>query len=58
MDEKAMRNALLPFCSTKQSGTGLGLPLWREILEAHGGRISFQSREGGGTIVTRWLPSL
>jgi two-component system nitrogen regulation sensor histidine kinase NtrY len=58
MDEKAMENALLPFYSTKQTGTGLGLPLCREILEAHGGRISFQSREGGGTIVTCWLPSL
>ncbi len=58
MDEETMKNALLPFYSTKQSGTGLGLPLCREVLEAHGGRISFQSREGGGTIVTCWLPSM
>ena len=57
MNDETMKNALLPFYSTKQSGTGLGLPLCREILEAHGGRISFQSRDGGGTIVTCWLPS-
>ena len=56
MDEETMKNALLPFYSTKQTGTGLGLPLCREILEAHGGRISFQARDGGGTVVTCWLP--
>lgn len=56
MDEETMRKALLPFYSTKQTGTGLGLPLCREILEAHSGRISFQARDGGGTIVTCWLP--
>lgn len=56
MDDETMKNALLPFYSTKQTGTGLGLPLCREILEAHGGRISFQARDGGGTVVTCWLP--
>ena len=56
MDEETMEKALLPFYSTKQTGSGLGLPLCREILEAHGGKISLQSNEGGGTIVTCWLP--
>ena len=37
-------------------GRGLGLPLCNEILEAHGGRLSLQSRPGGGTVVTCWLP--
>lgn len=57
MDDETMKNALLPFYSTKQTGSGLGLPLCREILEAHGGRISFQARDGRGTVVTCWLPS-
>ena len=57
MDDETLRNALLPFYSTKKTGSGLGLPLCREILEAHGGRISFLAREGGGIAVTCWLPS-
>jgi signal transduction histidine kinase len=56
MDEETMRQALVPFYSTKQSGSGLGLPLCREIIEAHGGKISLQARAGGGTTVTCWLP--
>lgn len=56
MDAETMEKALLPFYSTKPSGTGLGLPLCREILEAHGGKISLQAHDEGGTIVTCWLP--
>jgi two-component system, NtrC family, nitrogen regulation sensor histidine kinase NtrY len=55
---EALQNALLPFFSTKASGTGLGLTLCREIVEAHGGRLSVQNRQGGGAIVTIWLPSV
>ncbi len=56
MDEEVMARALLPFYSSKPSGTGLGLPLCREILEAHGGRLRLQARPGGGLEVTCWLP--
>ena len=56
MDEETMRQALLPFYSTKAGGSGLGLALCREILEAHGGKISLQSRPAEGTVVTCWLP--
>lgn len=37
-------------------GLGLGLYLARQIVEAHGGTISFRPRDGGGTIFTFTLP--
>ncbi len=57
MTEDVMRQALLPFYSTKQAGGGVGLPLCREIVEAHGGTLRLQSRPGGGTAVSVWLPA-
>jgi nitrogen fixation/metabolism regulation signal transduction histidine kinase len=56
MSPTVLEQALLPFYSTKQSGTGLGLPLCREIVEAHGGRISLANRAEGGLTVSVWLP--
>jgi nitrogen fixation/metabolism regulation signal transduction histidine kinase len=52
----ALEHALVPFYSTKAAGTGLGLTLCREIVEAHGGRLRIANREGGGAVVTLWLP--
>jgi nitrogen fixation/metabolism regulation signal transduction histidine kinase len=56
MDEETLSKSILPFYSTKQTGSGLGLPLCREILEAHGGKLSLQLRPQGGIVVTCWLP--
>ena len=56
MSDAVLTNALVPFYSTKRSGTGLGLALAREIAEAHGGRITLANREGGGLAVTMILP--
>ena len=56
MNEAVLQNALVPFYSTKRNGTGLGLALTREIVEAHGGRLSMHNRDGGGLCVAIQLP--
>jgi nitrogen fixation/metabolism regulation signal transduction histidine kinase len=57
MSDEVMKNALLPFYSTKKAGAGLGLALCREIVDAHGGRLSLHPREGGGLAVRCSLPA-
>ena len=44
--------------SRRMSGTGLGLPIARTIVEAHGGRITAESRAGHGTLMSIHLPML
>lgn len=57
MSEEVIRQALVPFFSTKPGGSGVGLALCNEIVEAHGGRMRLAAREGGGTVVTCWIPA-
>ncbi|MEM9192800.1 MAG: HAMP domain-containing sensor histidine kinase, partial [Myxococcota bacterium] len=45
-----------PFMTTKGDGTGLGLPVVRQIVELHGGTIRYSSKLGTGTKFTITLP--
>ena len=45
-----------PFYTTKDEGTGLGLPIARRIAHAHGGELTIESVLGEGTVVRTRLP--
>jgi nitrogen-specific signal transduction histidine kinase len=52
-----MRDRLFyPIFTTKQSGSGVGLPLARKIVEGHQGIIDFESEVGRGTTFMVKLP--
>jgi two-component system sensor kinase FixL len=46
-----------PFCSTKPTGTGLGLPISRTIVRAHGGALDYRPNHPNGACFTVKLPS-
>jgi signal transduction histidine kinase len=56
ISEDVMESVLVPFFTTKPTGTGLGLALSREIVEMHQGRLGLARRDGGGMSVSIWLP--
>ncbi|WP_293679389.1 ATP-binding protein [uncultured Phenylobacterium sp.] len=48
--------AFVPFFTTKQGGSGVGLTLARQIALAHGGRLDHARRSAGGVVFRLWLP--
>lgn len=56
MAEEVLPRVFDAFFSTREGGTGLGLPIARRIVEAHGGTLVLESREAEGTVATISLP--
>ena len=62
MNEEEQERALQPFGQAKPAmtrtsgGTGLGLPITKGLVEAHGGTLTIQSRSGFGTTVRIEMP--
>lgn len=57
LSEDMLDNLFEPFRTTKESGTGLGLPICRTIVEAHGGRLWAENGPEGGAIFSFALPT-
>jgi signal transduction histidine kinase len=63
MNEEELERALQPFGQAKPSttrnygGTGLGLPITKGLIEAHGGKLAIESRAGQGTIARISMPT-
>lgn len=51
-----MEDIFTPFVTFKNNGTGLGLPLSRRIIDAHGGTLNVTSSKEAGTVFTILLP--
>lgn len=51
MDEQVRQNIFVPFFTTKQHGTGIGLSLVRQIMRSHNGSVGVRSAPGRGTSV-------
>jgi len=53
-----LANAFEPYVTDKSTGTGLGLPVVKKIVEEHGGRIALSNPAEGGACVKITLPAL
>lgn len=57
MSSEALAHAMVPFYTSKENGSGIGLTLCRDIAEAHGGSLSLQN-QGAGLLVILTLPDV
>lgn len=56
MNEEVLSKVMEPFYTTKKNGTGLGISLSKEILDAHNAKIEYKSEESIGTSVLISIP--
>ena len=54
--DDVMERVFDAFYTTKKTGTGLGLPIVKRLMELQGGTVSLRPREGGGTVAELTLP--
>lgn len=55
--QHVLGNLFMPFFTTKEKGTGLGLAMSQRIVQGAGGRIDVQSYEGKGSTFSVVLPA-
>ena len=58
IDAETLKKIFNPFFTTKEKGSGLGLPIVKSIIEAHQGSLTITSTAGAGTAVTIAIPEL
>jgi two-component system sensor histidine kinase HydH len=58
IEPEALNKILNPFFTTKEKGSGLGLPIVKSIIEAHQGTLKISSAPGTGTTITIIIPAL
>ena len=58
MTSEELSQAFDPFYTTKATGTGLGLPIAKSIIDRHNGQVALASEPGKGTRITITLPAL
>ena len=58
IEPETLNKILNPFFTTKEKGSGLGLPIVKSIIEAHQGDLSISSAAGAGATVTITIPAL
>ena len=58
MTSEQLTNVFHPFVTSKEHGTGLGLPIVRKIVTAHGGTVRVSSTPGKGSEFQMYLPLL
>ena len=58
IEPENLKKILNPFFTTKEKGSGLGLPIVKSIVEGHRGSLKIDSTLGEGTAVTITLPEL
>jgi signal transduction histidine kinase len=51
IDDKSMQEIFVPFFTTRDNGSGIGLSLSKQIMSLHGAKISVVSEQGEGTTV-------
>jgi two-component system sensor histidine kinase HydH len=58
LDAESLKRIFDPFFTSKSTGTGIGLSVCKRFVEALGGSITLENREGGGAVARLGIPAL